>query len=255
MRTRLRPGAPALTPTLSKREEEKKRRGPRPAQLQRVGIFGGAFNPIHLAHLRSAEEVAEALHLDRVLFVPTGTPPHKVPAALAPARHRLAMVRRAIAGNPRFSVSAIELARTGRSYSIDTVRALRTRHRGAALFLIIGMDQFVELSTWKAYRELLALCNIVVTSRPGQPFGARARALPVAVRREFCYLHSNDRLRHRTGTEIIFLRISDLDISASAIRTRRQHGASIRYLVPPSVQRYITEHGLYRGRVASVGDR
>jgi nicotinate-nucleotide adenylyltransferase len=205
--------------------------------------------------LRSAEEVAEALALDRVLFVPAGAPPHKASSALAPARHRLAMVRRAIAGNPRFRVSAMELDRAGRTYSIDTVRALRARYPRAELFLIIGMDQFLELRTWKAYRDLVTLCHLAVTSRPGRPFESGLRALPVAVRREFCYLPKHDRLRHRTGTEIIFLRISDLDISASAIRARLQRGGSVHYLVPPAVQRYIDDHGLYRRRVTSIGDR
>ncbi|HUI27448.1 MAG TPA: nicotinate-nucleotide adenylyltransferase [Candidatus Kryptonia bacterium] len=222
--------------------------------MKRLGVFGGTFNPIHLAHLRSAEEVAEALHLERVLFVPSGTPPHKRHRDLAPARHRLAMVRLAIAGNPRFRVSAIEIERAGGSYSIDTVQALRRRHPTTRLFWIIGMDQFRELRTWKAYRELLRLCDFVVTSRPGFDFGGAHRELPVAVRGEFCYQPQTARLVHETGNEIIFLRIGDLDISASAIRARVRQGASIRYLLPPSIQRYIERHHLYRGRATTLAD-
>ncbi|MBI4517075.1 MAG: nicotinate-nucleotide adenylyltransferase [Deltaproteobacteria bacterium] len=224
----------------------------RPPAIARLGIFGGSFNPIHLAHLRSAEEVAEALRLDRVLFVPTASPPHKSPTELAAAPQRLAMVRRAIAGNPSFRVSAIELERPGRSYSIDTVRELQRRHQAATLFLIIGMDQFRELATWKDYGELLTACDLVVTSRPGQQFVVSLAPLPVAARAQFCYQASHKRYSHRTGTAIHFLRISDLDISASAIRSRVRRGASVRYLVPPSVHRYLLQHQLYRGRLKTV---
>lgn len=229
------------------------RRSSRP-ELARLGIFGGSFNPIHLAHLRSAEEVGAALQLDQVWFIPSGSPPHKSAHALAPARHRLAMVRRAVAGNPRFRVSPIEVERRGGSYSIDTVRGLRLRYPSTRLFLIIGMDQFRELGTWKSYRDLLTLCDMVVTSRPGFAFADARRILPVAVQGEFCYQPKSERLRHETGTEIIFLRISDLEISASAIRAHLRRGSSIRYLVPPSVQRYIHQHRLYRPRVKALAN-
>jgi nicotinate-nucleotide adenylyltransferase len=212
----------------------------------RIGIFGGAFNPIHQAHLRSAEEVCETLRLDRVLFVPTGNPPHKPTLGLAPARHRLAMVRRAIAGNPRFAASTVEIGRPGGSYSIDTVARLKRRYPAARLHLIIGMDQYHELRTWKAYHQLLQTCDLVVTSRPGYSLERSRRALPVAVRREFCYGSRPDRLIHSTGTEIIFVRITDLQISASAIRDRIRSGSSVRYLVPSSVHRYLLQHRLYR---------
>lgn len=221
----------------------------------KLGLFGGSFNPIHLAHLRSAEEVAEALQLDRVLFIPAGKPPHKVRADLAPAHHRLALVHRAIAGNPRFQVSTIEIERAGGSYSIDTVRSLRQRRPQARLSLIIGMDQYRELGTWKSYAELLELCDLVVTSRPGFAFEQARSALPVAVRDRFCYQAEQERLVHETGTQIIFLRISDLDISASAIRERLRRGASIRYLVPQSVHRYIEQHRLYGRKVTTLADR
>ncbi|MBI1817946.1 MAG: nicotinate-nucleotide adenylyltransferase [Deltaproteobacteria bacterium] len=224
-------------------------------RITKLGILGGAFNPIHLAHLRNAEEVCEAFGLDRVLFVPTGNPPHKAPTDLLPAPHRLAMVRRALVGNPKFRASTIELDRDGRSYSVDTVRELRARHPRARLYLIIGMDQYRELGTWKAYRDLLRLCDIVVTSRPGFSFVGGPRTLPVAVRGEFCYQPKQQRLGHESGTAIHFLRISDLQISASAIRARVHRGASIRYLVPQSVQRYIEQHHLYELRMRSLGRR
>lgn len=218
----------------------------RVATTRRIGIFGGTFNPIHLAHLRSAEEVREVQRLDRVLFVPSATPPHKRQDQLVAAEHRLAMVRLAIAGNPGFTVSTIEIERPGRSYSVDTLRALHARMPGTAFAFIMGFDAFREIDTWKEYACIFELADLIVTSRPPVVEGDLRAALPVAVRTHFCYRASQ--LEHRTGNRIIFQRISDLDISASAIRRQLKRGSSIRYLVPPPVARYIARHGLYAGR-------
>jgi nicotinate-nucleotide adenylyltransferase len=213
--------------------------------IPRIGIFGGTFNPIHIGHLRSAEEVCETQGLDRVVFIPSATPPHKRRDGLVSAAHRLAMVRLAIAGNPRFRVSAIELERGGPSFSVDTLHALRARRPRARFAFILGIDAFREIATWKSYRSLFALCDMVVTSRPPVRAAALRRALPVAARGEFCYRTASRTLEHRTGNRLIFQRLSDLDISASALRARLQHGLSVRYLVPASVERYITRHRLY----------
>lgn len=222
-----------------------------PAAGVRIGLLGGTFNPIHLAHLRSAEEVREAQRLDRVLFVPSATPPHKRTDGLVAAEHRLAMVRLAIAGNPAFRVSTIEITRGGRSYSVDTLQALRTRLPQAHFAFIMGVDAFREIATWKDYDRIFALCDVVVTSRP--PFAAPSlrSIIPIAVRKEFCYRRSTLQLEHRTGHRVIFQPISALDISASAIRQRLSIGSSIRYLVPLAVDRYIARHHLYAPRVAS----
>ncbi len=211
---------------------------------ERIGIFGGTFNPIHLAHLRCAEEVREAQRLDRILFVPSASPPHK--QTVAPAAHRLAMVRLAVAGNPYFQVSTIEIARRGRSYSVDTLRALRARMPQASFAFIMGVDAFREIDTWKDYPSIFALADLVVTSRPPLHAPALTRALPVAVRQHFCY--RSGQLEHRTGNRIIFQPVSDLDISASSIRQRLSRGLSIRYLLPVAVERYIARHALYARR-------
>ncbi len=223
----------------------------------RIGILGGTFNPIHLGHLRSAEEVCEAQRLDRVLFIPSATPPHKRTAGLATAAHRLAMVRRAIAGNPAFRVSPIEIERGGHSYSVDTLRALRQRTPGAQFAFIMGIDAFREIATWRQYQSIFGLCDLIVTSRPSFEAAPLDALLPVAVRSQFCYRPRARELEHGTGNRVIFQRISDLDISASSIRQRLQHGLSIRYLVPPSVERYITRHRLYarRGSAPRVSPR
>lgn len=215
----------------------------RSREAARIGILGGTFNPIHLGHLRSAEEVREAQQLDRVLFIPSAAPPHKRRQRLVSAPHRLAMTRLAVAGNPYFKVSTIEMERPGHSYSVDTLRALHARMPGAAFSFIMGADAFGEIETWKEYEGIFSLCDLVVTSRPPQDNTPLIDALPVAVRTQFCY--RNNALEHRTGNRVIFQRISDLDISASSIRRRLARGLSIRYLVPAPVERYIARHGLY----------
>ena len=227
------------------------RRRPSPRGAARIGLLGGTFNPIHLAHLRCAEEVCEAQGLDRVLLVPSATPPHKGAGNLAPAAHRLAMVRLAIAGNPRFRVSTLEIDRGGRSYSVDTLRALRTAMPAAQFTFIMGLDAFREIDTWREYTQLFELCDIVVTSRPPLRAPPGRRILPVAVRRHFWYLPEQVVLEHQKGTRVIFQPITALDISATAIRQRLATGSSIRYLVPDPVLRYIQRHGLYAPEAVS----
>src|SRR5260370_28228111 len=129
----------------------------------RVGLFGGSFNPIHLGHLRAAEEDREALGLDLVYFVPAASPPHKATGDLAPAEHRLAMVRLATKGNRHFMASDVEIRRTGSSYTIDTIRYfLATLRQPPSLYLLMCADQFAELATSKACDGLVRLTNIPI---------------------------------------------------------------------------------------------
>ena len=217
---------------------------------RRIGVFGGTFDPIHIAHLRCAEEAREQLRLDQVLFVPAADPPHKT-RRITPAVHRLAMVRLATAGHPAFRASAIEMERSGRSYTVDTLRTLRARlPAGCALTLLIGLDAFREIGTWKEYRTLFALADVAVWTRPPHRIRNARALLPVAARADFCYGRDRTRLRHRTGNQIRFLTVTALDVSASAIRLRLRRGRSIRFLVPPSVERYLSRHRLYLGRRA-----
>jgi nicotinate-nucleotide adenylyltransferase len=221
------------------------------ARTTRIGILGGTFNPVHLAHLRSAEEVREAQRLDQILFIPSATPPHKPTGGLVNAAHRLAMVRLAIAGNPHFRLSTIELDRPGRSYSVDTLRLLRARMPAAHFSFILGVDAFREIATWKEYATIFTLCDVIVTSRPPFEDTPLRGLIPVALRSQFCYRSDSRDLEHSTGNRVIFQPISGLDISASSIRLRLRRGQSIRYLVPTSVERYITRHELYARRAAS----
>ena len=213
-----------------------------------IGILGGSFNPIHLGHLRAAEEVREAEALDEVRFVPAALPPHKSPATLVPAADRLRMVELAIAGVPGFRVSTVELDRPGPSFSIDTLRAFRTEVGPAArLVVIIGWDAFRDLHTWKEHAAISDLCDVVVVTRPPAP----AEEIPLAAPEAFWYDSDSDVYRHRSGHVLKLQRITGLDISAASIRARVAAGHSIRFLVPTDVQRYIAEHGLYRQEVAS----
>jgi nicotinate-nucleotide adenylyltransferase len=213
--------------------------------MTRIGVLGGTFNPIHLGHLRAAEEVAETLALDRVLLVPSAQPPHKAGGdALAPGALRLAWVEAACAGNPRLEACDIEIARGGASYTVDTLRALAERGTGRPVF-IIGSDAFAELGTWREPKQLFALADFAVMARPGTP-GQLADWIPDALRGEFELLPRGDSARHRaTGGGLRAVAISALAVSSSDIRDRLRTGRSIRYLVPEAVRRDIEASGIY----------
>lgn len=212
----------------------------------KIGLFGGTFDPIHWGHLRSAEEVAESFGLDRVYFIPALIPPHKRGQTITPAQDRLQMVRRAVAGNARFTVSTIEIKRAGVSYSIDTIRAFDAKKRtGDSLHFIIGLDAFREIGTWKDFAELFPLCNFIVTSRPGNKEKDPLKGTGIAVKKLFCYDFRKGNYRHRSGSRIFYIELTDIAISASEIRTLVKQGKSIRYLVPPAVEKYIKRRGLY----------
>jgi nicotinate-nucleotide adenylyltransferase len=214
----------------------------------KLGILGGTFNPIHLAHLRIAEEVREACALDQVLFIPAAVPPHKTLSEDIPFAHRLAMVEAAIAENPFFAASDIENRREGKSYSVHTLEALHGEHPNDDLFFIIGMDSFRDLDSWKEYRRLFTLCNLVVAARPGVVADDPKDLLPVAIMNEFCYNCASKSLRHYSGTSVIFVEETFLDISSTHIRQLISEKRSPRYLVPSAVYSYIKRQGLYLGK-------
>jgi nicotinate-nucleotide adenylyltransferase len=211
----------------------------------RVGLFGGTFNPIHLGHLRAAEEDREALELDLVYFVPAASPPHKTEDGLAAADHRLQMVRLATKGNRHFMVSDAEIKRTGRSYTIETVRYfLATLRQPATLFLLMGADQFDELETWKEADELTKHCNLAVHTRLAEGEAGPQR-ISVAVLKRFGYIKNDDHYVHPSGHTLAFVATTYFPISATAIRRKLKRGESINYLVPSDVVDYIQRHSLY----------
>jgi nicotinate-nucleotide adenylyltransferase len=211
----------------------------------KIGILGGTFNPIHLAHLRIAEEVREKLSLDRVMFIPAAAPPHKRMHGALPFATRCELVSLAIADNPAFLLSTIEGERAGKSYSIDTLRMLRTLQPGDDFFFIVGSDSFLELGTWHEYRAIFASAHIVVVERPGAIVSDLTEALPLEIRGDFTPDIPPNRLNHLSGHTIHYLGECLLDISSTRIRKLAGQGRTIRYLVPAAVERYIMEQGLY----------
>jgi nicotinate-nucleotide adenylyltransferase len=202
--------------------------------MRRIGLFGGTFDPPHVGHLALAEWARERLRLDRVVFMPAGSPPHKRGRPLSAAARRLAMTRLAVRGHPGFEVSALEARRRGPSYTVDTLRALRRAHPGARLYLLIGADSLDEFDTWHEPEAILELATLAVAARPG------ARAAPRAKR------HAA-RGGRRAG-RVARLGNPGLDVSSTAIRARVRAGRTVRFLVPDAVAAYIARHRLYRAR-------
>ena len=204
----------------------------------RVGILGGTFDPIHYGHLAIAEEVREALELDRVLFVPAALPPHKLDEEVAPAADRAAMVELAIAGNPSFAISRIELERDGPSYTADTLGELAdevARQRVArSLYFIISAEALSGFATWHDPTRILELARLAVVPRPGAPF-------PDAARLAAMLPGGSDSVARVECVATV-----PLAHSSSEVRARVAAGHSIRYLVPPAVESYIRDHRLYR---------
>ena len=210
----------------------------------RVGLFGGSFNPIHFGHLRAAEEVREMLQLDLCYFVPAASPPHKAEGELAPADHRLQMVRLATKGNRHFMVSDVEIRRAGRSYTIDTARHfLSTLRSPANIFVMMGSDQFLELETWKDCDELTRLCSIAVHTRLRE--GESAPHVSLAALGRFGYTRDQDHYTNSRGQTLSFVQTTYFPISATQIRLKIQKGESINYLLPGDVADYIRRHSLY----------
>jgi nicotinate-nucleotide adenylyltransferase len=190
----------------------------------KLGVMGGTFDPIHLGHLRAAELAREALQLDRILFVPTGVPPHRDPPCSS-AFDRYAMVCLATHAHPSFAVSDVELVGPGPHFTVDTLARLARTHEGATFHLILGSDAFREIETWRDHERLRAICRLAVVARPGS---TDALPLPGAD----CWA---------TG-----IPGDSLPISATLVRRLVAEGRSVRYLVPQSVADHITKRGLYR---------
>ncbi len=217
-----------------------------PHRFMKTGILGGTFNPIHLAHLRIAEEVQAACGLNRLLFIPAAEPPHKDVVGAVPFSHRLAMVKAAIADHPRFQVSDLEIRRSGKSYSVDTLDILRREDPDGERYFIIGLDSWRDIGSWKDCARLFELTHLVIVTRPDVAIAGPLGVLPVAMRHDFCYDKDCQKFRHKSGNCLIFLTETNLSISSTEIRHLLANGQSIEGLVPTAVADYIEKHGLYR---------
>ncbi|MBU1357051.1 MAG: nicotinate-nucleotide adenylyltransferase [Candidatus Edwardsbacteria bacterium] len=196
-------------------------------KIKKIGIFGGTFDPIHYGHLIAAQNALEILGLDRLIFVPAGKPPHKCSGKISPPVIRYKMVKLGILGNKYFAASDIELASDCASYTVESLRKIKKLFPSSELYLLIGLDQALALSTWRKPEEILKICKVVVMARPG---------------------YRTADVENKWKKKIVFLPVPLIEISASNIRERTFRGASIEYLVPARVRQYIQQQGLYKDK-------
>jgi len=212
-----------------------------------VGIFGGTFDPIHYGHLRIAEEIVETVGLQKMYFVPAGIPRLRH-SPVAPAKHRVEIVRLAIQKNPAFVLDDREIYRDGVSYSIDSVREFKQEFgEEVRLCLVLGVDAFIKLSEWNNWKELFNLCHFIISTRPGYILTSINELLPKELREECSqrWVSSAESLRKDTGGLIFIASTTMLDISATSIRADIAVGRSVRYLVPDIAINYILANKLY----------
>ena len=212
--------------------------------MRHVGLLGGTFNPIHFGHLRMAQELADAVNLDEVRFIPSANPPHKT-APNVSAEHRCHMVQLAIQNNPQFKLDTRELNRKGASYTIDTLISLRAElGDDVALSLMMGSDAFTKLNTWHRWHELLNFCHFILVQRPNslinQPLD---NALEALLHQH--YTEDLDDLSTQAAGCIHMQSVTALDISSTAIRAAFQRKLTPHYLLPENVIHYIELHQLY----------
>lgn len=197
-----------------------------------LGIMGGTFNPIHYGHLLMCEGIREEFNLEKIIFIPAKIPPHKDNSKIIEADDRLRMVELAIGDNPFFEASEIEMKREGSSYTVDTLRNIKEQENNKEISLIVGADSLVQFETWKDFHEIFKLAVIIVASRPDT--------------KEDILNSYIDRFRREFGANIQKYSGKAMDYSSTEIRNRVGMGLSIKYRVPPEVERYIYENGLYK---------
>jgi nicotinate-nucleotide adenylyltransferase len=218
-----------------------------------IGLFGGTFNPIHNGHLHIARSVYSALKLDRIIFIPTGDPPHKPLTTLAPAHHRLEMVKREIAQFPQFTASDHEIRSAAVSYSVDTVTHFKNEFpEGTELGFIVGLDAFLDFSSWRKVEHLLTLCHFIVCSRPEFAF-TQLQSLSFFPSTPLSALQSLDQqdttrldISLSSGKSIFLLVVPPSEVSASTIREDLPLGRPVSHWLPPTVESYIIQYRLYQ---------
>lgn len=200
---------------------------------KKVGIMGGTFDPIHYGHLVTAEAARTHFNLDKVIFTPTGRPPHKKGYSVTSAEHRYLMTVLAINDNPFFEISRMEIERSGLTYTVDTLEKFYDElGKDVKLFFISGADAVLDILTWKDVDKVLSYCTFIAATRPGYPMDKLDQKL--------------SEIKKLYGREVYPMEVTGLDISSTDIRRRVKEGLSIRYLLPESVKTYIQKSGLYR---------
>lgn len=195
----------------------------------RIGIYGGTFDPVHLAHLVLAEQCLEQLRLDAVWFIPAAISPFKLQGPVTPGKVRREMLEMAIAGHPRFRVDPIELERTGPSYTVETLRSLSDRYPDHEWTLLLGADSLRDFPTWREPQEIVRLARVAAVNRGSEP------------------AESGRQFRQQFGDRLDRVTMPGLQVSGSDLRARVREGRSIRFLVPRAVEMLIKQHRLYLG--------
>jgi nicotinate-nucleotide adenylyltransferase len=219
----------------------------------RIGLFGGTFNPVHFGHLRAAQEVKEGFDLDEIILIPAAVPPHKVPGDVADAADRRQMLSLALEDTPGFKVSDVELERSGPSYTIDTVQYFkRTLPEQSQIYLIIGLDAFLDFDTWKSYNELLLQVPFIIIKRPqsedtasGFSWESLGKYLTSKISSDYVFTESRACYQAKNKQPVYVFEVTSLDISSTTVRSLRKKGRSIRFLVPQKVAQFINSKGLY----------
>jgi len=217
------------------------------AKRQKIGLFGGTFNPVHLGHIKAGRSVCQKFSLEKILFIPSYIPPHKEPAGVATAFHRLRMIELAVAPYSRFVPSSIEIDEGGKSYSIITLRKIKKIYPNALFYFILGIDAFLEIETWRDYRKVLEQCAFIVISRPGYDLHLAGSVLGDGYSGRIVDLTDKKKKRASFSELNIYLfEFEALSFSSTEIRRRVRKGASILGMVPRPVEIYIKENSLYR---------
>lgn len=219
----------------------------------RIGLFGGTFDPIHHGHLRAALEVKEGFALDKIYLIPAAIPPHKASGGVAGAKDRLEMIRLAVSGYSDFTVSDVELKRSGPSYTIDTVNHFKSiLPEDTRLYLIVGLDAFLEIDTWKSYNDLFLLVSFIVMARPGAGYSSSITKwktyedyIKSRISHGYEFSVAQSCYVHKEKQPVFIFDVSLLDISSTKIRELVKKGSSIKFLVPEKVEDFIKTKGLY----------
>jgi nicotinate-nucleotide adenylyltransferase len=211
----------------------------------RLGVFGGTFDPVHLGHLRAAEEALDILGLDEMLFVPVAVPPHKPSREILTFDSRWSMLQLAVEGNRRFRLSDLERRMPGKSYTVHSLQRLRGENPGAEIFFLVGCDAFLEMDTWYHFKEIFRLADIVVLCRPGYSEDEILEFVSKRVSELYTMVPGSRHIRHPELCSVYSLQNTRMDISSTRIRELAAEGRSVRYLVPDAVLSYIGENELY----------
>jgi len=216
----------------------------------KVGLFGGSFNPLHIGHLRAAEEVREILDLDKIIFIPSSIHPIKNEKNIVDAKYRLRMLELATRDIKDFEVSDVEMKRPGPSYTVDTLKYFKDKFKNYRLIFILGTENLAKIDTWKDYKELFKYADFAVLSRPGFNLKNIRDIIPRGLVKQFKLSENKNGktvYKHLSGNSLVFFKIKGIRISSTTLRKLVENGKSIKYFVPDRVNKYILKNKLYLG--------